>query len=166
MRSVQGHTGGEQINPRLQNNVFVPYVCSDDICHVGSPNAYRSICDLGLFAGGLGFRKGRQTCFFTTVDPTVATMLTSRFEENEPRTILCQLKCGPMHNAVHWFVLRLAQNKGLEFWQTINHAIILYCSMPAECLVKIVKRNLDDTEADILHEKKNNLNQENFLALC
>ena len=44
-----------------------------------------------------------------------------------------------MHNAVSWFDLRLAQNKELEFWQTINHAIILYDSMPADCLVKVVE---------------------------
>ena len=31
-----------------------------------------------------------------------------------------KLKCGP----IHWFDLRLAQNKGFEIWQTINTAMI------------------------------------------
>ena len=68
-----------------------------------------------------------------------------------------------MHNAVNWFDLRLARNKGLEFGQTIHNAIIVSDSMPVDCLVKVVERNLDDTEAEILCEKKN-WNEEKFLA--
>ena len=49
--------------------------------------------------------------------------------------------------------LRLAQHKGLEFWQTIHNAIIVYDAMPAGCVVKGVKRNLDDTEAESVFEK-------------
>ena len=44
--------------------------------------------------------------------------------------------------------MRRAQNNGLEFWQTINNAII-YVS-----LVKVVERKLDDTDAEILLEKE------------
>ena len=58
-----------------------------------------------------------------------------------------------MHNAIYWFDLRLAQNKGSEFWKTITNAIILYDSMPADCLVKVVGRNWDESEAEILHQK-------------
>ena len=45
------------------------------------------------------------------------------------------------------------QIKGWTFWQTINNAIIPYDSMPACCFVKVVKRSLDDTEAEILNDK-------------
>ena len=38
----------------------------------------------------------------------------------------------------------------LRLAQTVNNAIILYDSMPPDCLVKVVTRNLDDTEAEIL----------------
>ena len=75
---------------------------------------------------------------FAAVDPMVATVLTPRLEENEPRTILCKLR---------WL------NKVLEFWQTVNNAIRLCDSIPA-CLVKVVKRNLDDTEVEVLYEKE------------
>ena len=50
--------------------------------------------------------------------------------------------------------LRQAQNKGLEFWQTINNTIILYDPMPADRLVQVAKRNLDDAEAEILNDKE------------
>ena len=59
MRSVQGHSGGEQANPRLQHNELLRYGWSDYIYHVGSAYDYRSICD-----GGPGFpREGLQTLF-------------------------------------------------------------------------------------------------------
>ena len=48
---------------------------------------------------------------------------------------------------------RKTQNKGLEVWQTINNAIIFHDSMPSDCVVRVVKRNLDDTETEILYER-------------
>ena len=74
-------------------------------------------------------------------------MLTPRYEPNEPSEIQHKLKWKT--NAVYWFDVRLAQHKGLDFWQSINNAVILYDSMLAACLVKVVKRNPDDTEAEI-----------------
>ena len=57
MMSVQGHSGGERMNPRQQNNVLIHYVWSDHIYfHVGSSHVYKSICDGGLMTGGLGCR--------------------------------------------------------------------------------------------------------------
>ena len=69
------------------------------------------------------------------------------------RKIAYTLKWGRMHNAIFWSDLRLAQNSGLDSWQTINNAITLYDYLPANCLVKVVKRNVDDTEAEILFAK-------------
>ena len=48
IQSNPTHSGGEEINPRLQHNM------SDHIYHVGSSYDYRSTCDGGLIAGGLG----------------------------------------------------------------------------------------------------------------
>ena len=47
-----------------------------------------------------------------------------------------------MHNAVCWLDLRLAQDKGLVFWQTITNAIIFCDSVLADCPVKVVRSNL------------------------
>ena len=94
-------------------------------------------------------------------------MITPRYETNEPRTIphklnaqysmrrkrnennSSQFEMGTAHTAANWFDLRFAENTGLEFWQAINNAIVLCGSMPADSMVKVVKRNLDDTEAAI-----------------
>ena len=77
-----------------------------------------------------------------------ATML------NEPRKLFYELKRRPARGAASWFDLRVAQHDGLEFWQTINNAIILHGSIPADCLVKVAKRNLDNTEAEVLCEEQ------------
>ena len=69
-------------------------------------------------------------------------MLILRYEAHEPRTSACTLKWRRTHTAVHRFDLRLAQNKGLDD------------SMPADCLVQVVERNLDDTEAEFLNPAK------------
>ena len=83
--------------------------------HVGSSYDFGCICDRGLIAGGLGFREEPQTCFFTAVDPQVATMLTPRFEANAPRTILEKMKWEPVHNAVCCFdfATRAKQRTGI-----------------------------------------------------
>ena len=95
-----------------------------------------------------------KTCFFTAIDPMVATMLALQHKEDEPRNIHYLFQWRPAHHAVCWFDLRLAQNRGLEFWQTINSAIILYGSIPTHFLVKVVRRKLDDAEVEILCEKE------------
>ena len=81
-------------------------------------------------------------------------MLTPRYEPNEPRMIPYNLKRERLHHAKNWFDLRLAQKKRIGILQTINNAIILYDSMQADFPVKVVKINLDGTEAEILHEKR------------
>ena len=48
------------------------------------PIAWLLVSDGGLIAGGIGVRQGRQTCF-TAVDPMEVSMLTLRYEPNEPR---------------------------------------------------------------------------------
>ena len=42
---------------------------------------------------------------------------------------------------------------GLVSWQTMSNAIILYQSTPADCSFKVVRRNLDDTDVEILCER-------------
>ena len=53
-----------------------------------------------------------------------------------------------MQNAKYWFDFRHAQNK-----QQGILAVILCGPMP-DCLVKVVRRKLDDTDAEILHENE------------
>ena len=64
---------------------------------------------------------------------------------------------------MYWSDSSVAQNQGLEFWETVNNAIILCDTTLADCLRKGVKRKLDDTEAETL-KKKENLNKVKVIA--
>ena len=85
MRSVQGHSGAKII---IQDCKTMCLSFTDGRITFITPD-HRIITspfekELVLIAGGLGFRDGRPTCFFTAVDPMVATMFTPRCEANEP----------------------------------------------------------------------------------
>ena len=42
-------------------------------------------------------------------------------------------------NTVYWVDFKLAQKKGLKFYQTRSNAIILYNILPAYCIPKVVR---------------------------
>ena len=82
--------------------------------------------ELGLIAGAKDSNKGRQTVFFTAVDPM-----------NEPQEkVRNWTKWKVSQITVFWINLKSAQDRGLAFWQTHFHAIILDNSVPADCLEK------------------------------
>ena len=42
------------------------------------------------------------------------------------------------HFRVYWCKLMLAQEKGLQFYQTRSHAVVLYDTLPAEFIEKVI----------------------------
>ena len=82
----------------------------------------------------------RQTVFFTSVnalnkehkDPETVDL-------NVPRLAWYKQKVWKKHqNTVFWVDIKLAQRKGLKFYQTRSNAIILYDTLPAYCISKVV----------------------------
>ena len=51
VESIQGHSRGIRLDPKLQNNVRIRFGWTDSIYHVGSSLDYRSIADASLLAG-------------------------------------------------------------------------------------------------------------------
>ena len=47
-------------------------------------------------------------------------------------------------NTVFWCNLKLAQEKGLQFYQTWSHAVVLYNTLPAACIGKAVCMKTQD----------------------
>ena len=162
MRSVEGRSGGQRTDPKLHNNVIILFGWTAYRSHVGLTYDHRSIVE-GSHCWWNRNRQGRQACFCTAVDPTNVTMLRPRYLPNEPWNVPYELRWRRIHNAVFGIDLKSAKNKGLVFWQAITNAIILYDSMLADCVVKVVRRNVDDTEAKIMYEKQN-LIKENILT--
>ena len=52
-------------------------------------------------------------------------------------------------NTVYWVDIRLAQKKGLKFYQTRSNAIILHETLPAYCIPKAIKMET----GEIIYEK-------------
>ena len=69
LRAVQGHSVKQKFNPELQDLVKIPEGFFDHINHVGSSHNLHSISLSGLIARGKDGRQGRQTVFFTAVNP-------------------------------------------------------------------------------------------------
>ena len=52
-------------------------------------------------------------------------------------------------NTVYWVDIKLAQKKGLKFYQTRSNAIILYNTLPACCIPQVIQMET----GEIIHEK-------------
>ena len=68
-RAIQGHSGGVAIDPELQDNVLLPKGFTEYIYHVGNVSEVHSIIRSGLIPGGQSLKRGRQSVFFTIVNP-------------------------------------------------------------------------------------------------
>ena len=60
-----------------------------------------------------------------------------RLDQAKDRSIQKYLE-NPLQNEVYWCNLKLAQERGLQFYQTRSHAIVLYNTLPAVCIEKAV----------------------------
>ena len=59
-----------------------------------------------------------------------------RLDQAKDRSI--QNTWKPLQNAENWCNLKLAQERGLQFYQTRSHEIVLYDTVPAVCIEKAV----------------------------
>ena len=84
--------------------------------------------------------KERQTVFFTAVNPMNKEHKDPyKLDLTAPRLAWYQQKTWKRHqDTVYWVDIQLAQRKGLKFCQTRSNAIILYDTLPAYCIPKLV----------------------------
>ena len=124
----------------LNSDGLVIFLRVIQLYHVGCSRYLHSIMQSGVVAGGKdAANKGRQTVFFTAL----GTMNNEPEEEyqdlSKPRKIHCKGKWKIIQVAIYWVSLKKAQDNGLKIWQTRSHAMILYGSVPADCLEKVVR---------------------------
>ena len=130
IRAIQGHTGGNLIAPELMGHVAIPYKWKEILFHRGCSFDVASVLKSGLIAGGKESKEGRQTIFFTPLNP-----FGDNPDEEEPcddlskpRKVHCYSTWKNTQDAVHWINLARAQDKGLRFWKTRSHAVIAHSS--------------------------------------
>ena len=68
VRTIQCHPGGELMSPELLNQVAIPLRWKEYLYRVGSSFTVNSIQQAGL-TGAKDTKEGRQTVFFTPIDP-------------------------------------------------------------------------------------------------
>ena len=120
------------------------------IYHVGCAINLHSIINSGLIPGGQNLSK-KQTVFITSVN------LVNK-EHRDPNNIgleaprLAQYtqKTWKKHqNTVYRVDIKLAQKKGLKFYQMRSNAIILHETLPAYCIPKVFRMET----GEIIYEK-------------
>ena len=96
----------------------------------------------------------RQTIFFLLVNPMDK-------EHKDPETIDLEAPrlAQYMHtawkkhqNTVYWVDIRLAQQKGLKFYQTRSNAIILYDTLPAYYILKAIQMEIGEIKYEKVYE--------------
>ena len=149
-RALQGHSGRNLVDPSLQDNVLIPDGFFKYIYHVGCAINLHSIINSGLISGGQHLSK-RQTVFFLPLDPMDKEHKDpEKIDLKAPRLARYMHTAWKKHqNTVYWVDIKLAQKKGLKFYQTRSNAIILYNTLPAYCISKVVRRET----VEIIYEK-------------
>ena len=130
-------SGRSLIDPSLQDNVLIPNDFFEYFCHIGCAINLHSIICSGLIPGGQNLSK-RQTAFFLHVnlvdkehkDPETVDLKAPRLAHH------MQTSWKKHQNTVYWVDIRLAQKKGLKFYQTRSNAIIPCNALPACCIPK------------------------------
>ena len=133
-RAIQGHSGDNAIDLALQDGVLLPKGFTEYTYHVGNASELNSILRNGL----LSVKRGRQAVFFTTVNP-----MDDGYGMEETPSDLTKPRIAPYNNTwqrfqhtVFWCNLKVAQEKGLQFYQTRSHAVVLCNTQFAACIEK------------------------------
>ena len=138
--SFQGPTGGNLIAPELMGQVAIPYKWKEFLFHRGFSFNVTSILTSGLIAGGRKNKEGRQTIFFTPLNPFGYDPDEEEPGEelSKPRKVHNHSAWKKTQDAVNWVSLARAQDPGLRFQQTKSNAAIVHNSVPADCIYKAV----------------------------
>ena len=138
--ALQGHSGHNLIDPKLQDNVIIPCGTFHHIYHVGCAFNLHSIINNGLTPGGQDSSR-RQTVFFLPVDPRDKDHKEPEHVDfSVPRRARYMHSAWKKHqDAVFWVDIDPAINKGLTFYQTRSNAIIIQRTLPAYRIPKVVR---------------------------
>ena len=83
--------------------------------------------------------RDRQTVFFTAVNPLATRCQEQKEVDLTKLRFAADKQQWKVHqNSVYWVDIRLAQRKGLKFFQTKWNAIILYDTLPPICIERLV----------------------------
>ena len=139
LRALQCHSGRNPMDPTLQDNTLIPSNFFEYIYRLGGAVSLHSITNAGLIAGGQNSSRERQTVFLTAVNPMNKDHRDPQeLDFTKPRLASSKQKWKRHQNTVYWVDTQLAQRKGLKYYQTRCNALIIYHTLPANCISKVV----------------------------
>ena len=140
LRAIQGHSGENTICLALQNNVLLPKAFTEYIYHVENASELNSIVRNALIPGGKSLKRGGQAVFFTAVNPMeeACGMGETPCDLTKPMVAPYKNTWKRLQNTVLWCLLKLAQEKDLQFYHTLSHAVVLHNTLLAACIEKAV----------------------------
>ena len=162
VRALRGHTGGEMIALELMGHVANPYIRKEFLFHRGCSYNVQSILKSGLVAGGRESKQGRQTIFFTPLNPSGQNPDEEKFNSDfsKLRKVHYESKWKANQDAVYWISLARAKDKGSQFRQTRSHAIIVCSSVPSRPAPKIVLESALAVAAAARHTGRSNFDRD------
>ena len=101
LRSIQGFSGGKQINLTLQDKVLLPSAFDEHIYHVGGSHDTHSIIQSGLISGGKDVKNGRHAEFLSAMKPLFVDHHRERdYDVTKPRMVVYKhnWKTHPKHS--------------------------------------------------------------------
>ena len=132
-------------NLALQDTVLLPEGFTEYIHHVGNGKEWRSLVNHGLIPEGVSLRTFRQAVFFTVVNPTDnQDGFGETYGFGETLCDLSQARISPMRKILgnafrmQYFCcnLKLAQQRGLQFYQTRSNVDVLFGTLLLELIEK------------------------------
>ena len=114
----------------------------------------RSIMNSGLIPGGQNL-SNRQTKFFLVVkivDKRTQNSGDDRLECTASCTVFASSMEETSKHGVCAVDIKLAQMKGLKFYQTRSNAIILYNTLPAYCIPRVVRMDTGEIINEEVYE--------------
>ena len=147
IRVIQDHSGGALNDPELLHYNAIPLGWKEYLFHVGSSSIVHSIKQAELIVGGKDTKEGRQSVFLAALIPTDDELNEEYEDMTNPRKVYYKNMSKSFQHVIKWTSLRKTQDKGSEFWQTPSDAIILYDTVSADCIERVVNTsNYTDSE--------------------
>ena len=133
-RAIQRHSRESAVDPALWDNILLPKGFTEYLHHVGNANELNSMNRNGLIPGGTSLKRG------TTLNPMedVCGMGETPCDLTKWRIAPNKNTWKRLQKTVFWCKMKLAQEKGLQFYQTRSHAVVLCDTLPAACIEKAV----------------------------
>ena len=125
--------GGIASDPELQDIVLLPQGFTEYIYHVGNVSEVHSRIGSGLTPGGKSLEPGKQSVFVLKANPMEdeSGVEETSCDLTKPRIVPYQNTLKTHHDTENWSNLKLAPEKGLLFYHTRLHAIVLCDTLPA-----------------------------------